>query len=64
MNKNPKKYLYDISESISTILDDYLASIDSFEQYESNAMVQDAVERRITIIAEAMNKLRQQNVRL
>ncbi len=64
MNRNPKKYLFDISSSITTIFDDYLNNVDSFEQYESNSMIQDAVERRLTIIGEALNKLRQQGVKL
>lgn len=62
MAKNPKKYLYDISESIRIILSDYLSDIDSFEEYNANLMVQDAIERRLLIIAEAAHKLRQMGI--
>ena len=62
MPKDPKKYLYDISESIRTIFDEYLNGIESYEGYEANTMVQDAVERRIIIIAEALYRLRRKGV--
>lgn len=47
MNRTEKKYLYDISESIRIIFDDYLTGIDSFDQYEADLKTQDAVERRL-----------------
>ncbi|MDX2249127.1 MAG: HepT-like ribonuclease domain-containing protein [Bacteroidia bacterium] len=62
MSRNPKKYLYDISASIEIILNDYLAGIDSFEVYNENRMVRDAIERRLLIIAEAAHKLHQMGV--
>ena len=64
MRKDPKKYLYDISESINTIFEDYLKGIDTYEQYADNAMVRDAVERRLTVIAEALYKLRRNGITL
>ena len=64
MPKDPKKYLYDISESIRTIFDDYLEGIDSYDEYDKDPKTQDAVERRLIIIAEALYKLREQGIRL
>ena len=64
MNRTEKKYLYDISESIRIIFDDYLTGIDSFGQYEADLKTQDAVERRLMIIAEAVYKMRRKGVSL
>lgn len=64
MNRTEKKYLYDISESIRIIFDDYLKGIDSFGQYEADLKTQDAVERRLMIIAEAVYKMRRKGVSL
>ena len=64
MNRTEKKYLYDISESIRIIFDDYLMGIDSFDQYEADLKTQDAVERRLMIIAEAVYKMRRKGVSL
>ena len=58
MPKDPKKYLYDISESIRTIFDEYLEGIHSYEEYHAHPLVRDGVERRLIVIAEALNKLR------
>lgn len=64
MNRTEKKYLYDISESIRIIFEDYLEGIDSFGQYEADSKTQDAVERRLMIIAEAVYKMRRKGVSL
>ena len=64
MPKNPKKYLFDISHSIEVILNEYLKEITSFDEYKGNLMAQDAIERRLTIIAEAILKLRKYEVKL
>ena len=64
MNRTEKKYLYDISESIRIIFDDYLKGIDSFGQYEADLKTQDAVERRLMIIAQAVYKMRRKGVSL
>lgn len=53
-----------MSESIRTILEDSLAKIDSLEQYEANLMTQDAIERRIILIGEAIYRLNQMKVDL
>jgi uncharacterized protein with HEPN domain len=64
MPKNQKKYLYDISESIRIIFDDYLKNINSLDEYEADSKTQDAVERRLIIIAEALHRLREMGIRL
>jgi uncharacterized protein with HEPN domain len=56
MNNKAKKLLFDILTSINNI-DSYIGDKRIFENYESNSMLQDAVERNIEIIGEAMNQL-------
>jgi len=53
-----KKWLFDIKTSIENI-ENYIGSDKSFEIYEANPMLQDAVERNIEIIGEAVNKILQ-----
>ncbi len=64
MTRRVKKYLFDISYSIDAILNNYLSAVDSLEQYEEDMMLQDAVERRLIIIGEALNKLQKMDVEL
>ena len=40
------------------IFDDYLDGIHSLDDYENDSKTQDAIERRLLIIAEALYKLR------
>ncbi len=40
-----------------SILETYIGKEKTFENYESNSMLQDAVERNIEIIGEATNRL-------
>ena len=56
MDNRTKKYLFDIITSINNI-ETYIGSYKSFEKYEKDGMLQDAVERNIEIIGEAMSKL-------
>lgn len=56
MNNKVKKLLFDILTAINHI-DDYIGNEKYFEIYDNNSMMQDAVERNIEIIGEAMNKL-------
>jgi uncharacterized protein with HEPN domain len=56
MNNKIKKLLFDILTAINNI-DDYIGKEKYFEIYDNNSMMQDAVERNIEIIGEAMNKL-------
>jgi uncharacterized protein with HEPN domain len=51
-----KKYLYDILTSVDNI-DNYLGPARLFADYQSNPMLQDAVERNIEIIGEAVNQI-------
>ncbi len=56
MDNFAKKLLFDIVSSIKNI-DDYIGEEKNYEKYNENNMLQDAVERNIEIIGEAMNKL-------
>ncbi len=56
MDNKAKKLLFDILTSINNI-DTYIGKEKIFENYENNPMLQDAVERNIEIIGEAMSKL-------
>ena len=64
MTRIQKKYLYDISESIRLIFDEYLGKIDTLEKYEADLKTQDAIERRYLIIAEALYRIRRRGVNL
>lgn len=50
------KLLFDIHTSIDNI-EKYLGEQKIFEDYDSNPMMQDAVERNLEIIGEAVNKI-------
>jgi uncharacterized protein with HEPN domain len=54
--KRIKKYLIDISESISHI-EEFTEGVDSFFDYEKNLLVKRAVERELEIIGEAMRRI-------
>ena len=56
MSVEEKKLLEDISQCIASI-DEHLAGKRIFNDYMSNKTVRRAVERELTIIGEAVNKL-------
>ena len=56
MKNRIKKLLFDILSAINNI-DSYIGENRKFEDYDNNPMLQDAVERNLEIIGEAMNKL-------
>ena len=56
MDRAILKYLYDIRTCIGNI-ETYLGEEKIFARYNSDAMLQDAVERNIATIGEAMNKV-------
>jgi uncharacterized protein with HEPN domain len=56
MDNRAKKLLFDILTSVNNI-ENYIGKEKLFEKYENNPMLQDAVERNIEIIGEAVNKL-------
>ena len=64
MNRKEKKYLHDISESITFIFDDFLDGIDTLAQYEAGMKTQAAVERMLMDIGEAIYKLRREGITL
>lgn len=53
-----KKLLFDILTAIENI-ENYIGEEKRFEEYESNPMLQDAVERNLEIIGEAVSKILQ-----
>jgi uncharacterized protein with HEPN domain len=56
MDNRTKKLLFDILSSINNI-NEYLDNKRVFDYYDNNQMLQDAVERNIEIIGEAMNQI-------
>ncbi len=56
MDNKAKKLLFDILTAINNI-EDYIGVEKNFDNYDGNSMLQDAVERNIEIIGEAVNKL-------
>jgi uncharacterized protein with HEPN domain len=56
MDNKIRKLLTDIIGSINNI-DSYIGEEKKFDIYDNNQMLQDAVERNIEIIGEAVNKL-------
>jgi uncharacterized protein with HEPN domain len=56
MNREVNKLLFDIHNAILKI-EQYLANSQKFEDYQNNTMLQQAVERNIEIIGEAVNNL-------
>ncbi len=56
MDNIAKKYLFDIEICIDNI-QRYIGSPQLYENYVSNDMLQDAVERNLEIIGEAVNNL-------
>ena len=60
MNREIKKLLFDILNSVLRI-EEYLGQPRKFEEYQNNHMLQQAVERNIEIIGEAMNNLLKNN---
>ena len=56
MDNKTKKLLFDIQTAITNI-EDYIGKERVFEHYENNSMLQDAVERNIEMMGEAMNRL-------
>ena len=56
MEKQVNKLLSDILGCITRI-EEFTSEIHSFEEYQSNTLVQNAVERNVEIIGEAVNSL-------
>jgi uncharacterized protein with HEPN domain len=63
METKVKKLMFDILSSLENI-ENYLGKEKKFEVYNNDSMLQDAVERNIEIIGEAMNKLLMLNLDL
>ena len=55
MDRTIQKYLFDIQTCINNI-ESYIGEKKVFDVYNSNPMMQDAVERNIATIGEAMKK--------
>ncbi|MEM9888210.1 MAG: HepT-like ribonuclease domain-containing protein [Bacteroidota bacterium] len=56
MDNRIKQYLFDIENSIEDV-EIFMATIQSFEEYEKDKLIKRAVEREIEIIGEAMNRI-------
>ena len=54
------KYLFDIQSAIS-LIESFMQDITSYEQYLYDMKTQSAVERQLSIIGEAVGKLKQEN---
>jgi uncharacterized protein with HEPN domain len=55
MEKDIRKYLFDVIESIK-IIEQYWTNIKDYASFTNNLLVQDAVQRRLSIIGEAIWK--------
>lgn len=55
MKIEAKKFLVDISQSIGK-LELYYSSLDSYQKLQHDLLKKDAIERRLAIIGEALNK--------
>jgi len=56
MDRNLKKYLFDIYVAINTI-EEYVGNPKIFDNYEKNRQLQQAVERNLEIIGEAVKRV-------
>ncbi|MEM7657999.1 MAG: HepT-like ribonuclease domain-containing protein [Bacteroidota bacterium] len=63
MTIKEKKYLFDILRSIE-LIEQHLEEVDSLFAYEQDIKSQDAVERRMIIISEALRRLVETGVHL
>lgn len=63
MDREIYKFLYDIQQSIIKI-DAFIGKEKIYSEYDSNIMLQSAVERQIEIIGEAMNSILKINAEL
>lgn len=60
MNPDSSKFINDILDSIE-VIDAHLSGVSSLSEYSSNLLIIDAVERRLSIIGEALSKLSKLN---
>ena len=60
MNEKEKKYLFDIRNAIQEI-ENFLGTERNFKVYTANSMLKSAVERQLTIIGEAINRILAKN---
>jgi uncharacterized protein with HEPN domain len=56
MDRNVKKYLFDVSTAINRI-EEYIGQPKNFANYENNRQLQQAVERNLEIIGEATKRI-------
>lgn len=55
MDDSIKKYLYDVLECIDFI-EETTSDLAGFKEYQSNRLLKPAIERKIEVIGEAINK--------
>ena len=63
MTTKAKKYLFDILRSIE-LIEQHLAGVPNLTAYEQDIKTQDAVERRMIIISEALRRLAEMGISL
>jgi uncharacterized protein with HEPN domain len=54
-----KKYLSDILLAID-LIESFTADTETFDQYQSDIKTQSAIERQLSILGEAVNKIKQE----
>ena len=63
MEKDVRKFLFDVLESIH-IVEQHWKNISDYASFSNNLLVQDAVQRRLSIIGEAIWKASKINLQL
>ena len=61
MTDKAKKYLSDIQNAIS-LIEMFMQNTDNYSDFEIDKKTQSAVERQLSIIGEAVNKFRQEEI--
>ena len=61
MTDKAKKYLSDIQHAIS-LIEVFMQNTDNYSDFEIDTKTQSAVERQLSIIGEAVNKFRQEEI--
>ena len=61
MDRHLKAYLYDIKVAIDEVYSFFEQVPERFDEYQKNLMLRRAIERNISIIGEATNKLLKEN---
>lgn len=63
MTSKANKYLFDIQRSIE-LIEQHLSGVEDLNAYEQDIKTQDAVERRMIVISEALRRLAEMGIQL